>query len=217
MAIALDAQAGLIQNGFGAGATVTWNHTVASGATCLVVHVMLWQDVAGTGTISGLFANGIAMTRAAAATGVQMRSEIWYLMKPNAGTNVISATISGSTDDRKFRSTSWTEVLGVGNNNTATGVTGSPSVSVTTTKDNSVVVDVVSKFGTTVATVGAGQTSVMNDNTGATNAMASYESKATAGAVSMDWTEASANDWSQCALVLEPVVTVNPTTAWFDA
>lgn len=216
MAIALDAQAGLIENGFQAGATETWNHTVASGAM-LVVHVMLWQDVAGAGTISSMFANGITMTKAAAITGSQMRSELWYLLRPNSGTNVISATISGNTDDRKFRSTSWTEVSAIGSTNTASGGTGSPSVSVTTTKDNSVVVDVVSKFGTTAATVGAGQTAVMNDNTGSTNAMASYEAKATAGAVSMDWTEASANDWSHCAMVLEPVVTVTPTGAWLRA
>lgn len=217
MAIALDAQAGLIQNGFAAGSTVTWNHTVASGAM-LVVHVMLWQDVAGTGTISGLFANGIAMTKAVAVTSTQMRSEIWYLFKPNSGSNVISATISGNTDDRKFRSTSWTGVGSIGNTNSATGATGSPSVSVTTTKDNSVVVDIVSKFGTTAATVGAGQTSVMNDNSGSTNAMASYESKAVAGAVSMDWTETSANDWSHCAMVLEPTVpVVTPTLAWLTA
>lgn len=205
MAITLDAQAGLIENGFQAGATETWNHTVATSATCLVVHVMLWQDVAGTGRISSMSYGGRPMTLKAAATGVQMRSELWYMIDPPVGTNAFSTTIEGSTDDRKFRSTSWNNVGSIGASNTATGTTGSPSVSVTTTRENSFVVDVVSKFGTTAATVGASQTSVMNDNTGSSNAMASYESKATPGAVSMDWAETSANDWSHCAMELCPL------------
>ena len=202
MAIALDAQAGLIQNGFAAGSTVTWNHTCANSATCLVVHVMLWQDVAGAGTISTMTYAGQPMIRKVVNTGVQMRSELWYILNPTPGTNAVNATIAGNTDDRKFRSTSWTNVGSIGASNSTTNTTGSPSLSVTTTRDNSVVVDVVSKFGTTAATVGGGQSSVMNDNTGSTNAMASYESKATPGAVSMDWTETSANDWSQCAMEL---------------
>lgn len=218
MAITLDAQAGLIENGFQAGATETWNHTVAVGATCLVVHVMLWQDVAGSGTISSMTYNGVAMTKRAEALGVQMRSELWYLLNPSTGLNAINATIVGNTDDRKFRSTSWTEVGSIGNYNNAVGTTGSPSVSISTTIDNSVVVDVVSKFGTSAATVDASQTSVMNNNSGSTNALASYEAKATAGAVTMNWTETSANDWSQCAMVLQPVVPpVTPPVAWLRA
>jgi len=209
MAIALDAQSGLVQNGYAAGGARTWSHTCTGTDRLLVVSVALWQDVAGTGTITAMTYNSVAMTKAPSgfATGGAMRAEMWYLVNPATGANTVSATITGDTDDRKFRSASYTGVdqtAGIDASNNATG-TGNITVNVTTVADNSWVQDAVAKFGTAVATIGAGQTSLMNDVTGASLGAASYEGpKTPAGAVTMSWTQASGNDWAQAAMSFKP-------------
>jgi hypothetical protein len=214
--IALDAQAGLIENGYAVGGARTWNHTVAGTNRMLVVSVELWQDVAGTGTITALTYNGVAMTKSQGTTTGAMRAEIWYLASPATGTNVVSATVTGDTDDRKFRSTSWTGVSStLDASGTGTGGTGNPSVSITTVAANAMIVDAAAKFGTTAFTVGAGQTSVMNDTTGSTTGVASYKSQASAGSTTMSWTNASANDWSAVALSLAPATTTGLTTGTY--
>jgi hypothetical protein len=216
MAIALDAQSGLVQNGFAAGGARTWSHTVAGTDRILVVSVALWQDVAGTGTITAMTYNGVAMTKAQGVTQGAMRAEIWYLVNPATGANTVSATVTGNTDDRKFRSASYTgvdQVAGLDASNSAVGGTGNPTVNVTTIADNSWVQDAVAKFGTGAATIGAGQTSLLNNVTGATLGAASYEGPQTpAGAVTMSWTQASANDWVTVAMSFKPVA-VTGTTA----
>lgn len=221
MAIALDAQAGLIENGFQAGATESWSHTCTGSDRLLVVSVMLWQDVAGTGTISGITYNGVAMTKAQGVTNGAMRAEIWYLANPASGANNVSATIVGATDDRKFRSVSYTGVdqaSPLDASNSASAGTGNPSVAVTTIADNCWVQDAVAKFGTGVATVGGGQTAVMNDVTGNTLGAGSYEgSKTPAGSVTMDWTQASANDWVSVAMSFKPSTSSGVTTSWLKA
>lgn len=207
MAIALDTQAGLVQNGYAAGGARTWSHTCTGSDLILVVSVALWQDVAGTGTISGITYNSVALTKAQGVTNGAMRAEIWYLVGPATGTNTVSATVSGDTDDRKFRSVSYTGVSGYDASNSANGGSGNPTVSVTTVADNCWVQDAVAKFGTGAATVGAGQTSVLNNVTGATLGAASYEGpKTPAGSVTMDWTQASANDWVSVAMSFSPQV-----------
>lgn len=217
MAIALDAQGGKIENGFAAGGDRVWMHTCTGSDRFLVVSVMLWQDVAGTGTISRLTYAGVDLTKAQGLTTGSMRAEIWYLANPKVGSNLVNATVSGNTDDRKFRSSSYTGAGALDASNTGTGSTGNPTVNITTVADNCWVIDAVAKFGTGAATVGAGQTSVMNDVSGSTLGAASYEGpKTPAGAVTMSWTEATANDWSAVAMSISPLTTSTPTitTAW---
>lgn len=220
MAIAVDAQSGLIQNGFAAGGARTWSHTCTGTERVLVVSVMLWQDVAGTGTITAMTYNGVAMSKAQGITNGAMRAEIWYLVNPATGANTVSATVTGNTDDRKFRSHSYTgvdQVVGIDASNSATGATGNPTVNVTTVADNSWVQDAVAKFGTGAATVGAGQTSIMNNVTGATLGAASYEGpKTPAGAVTMSWTQASANDWVIVAMSFKPSVASAASSGFFQ-
>lgn len=83
--ITYDAKASGAQSGYIGGTTVKWNHTCTGSKLILVVYVGLWQDVAGTGSVSGVTYNGSSFTKATAVTTGAMRSEIWYLVNPTGG------------------------------------------------------------------------------------------------------------------------------------
>lgn len=219
MPIALESPSRLISTGFASGAVYTWNHSCTGGDRLLVVSVQLWQDVAGAGTVTALTFDGAAMTKREELTTGAMRAEIWYMLNPPTGLKVISLTVTGDTDDRKFCSAAYSGVSAIDASNNATGGTGDPTVVVTTVADNCWVQDAVAKFGTTATTVGAGQAALMRDVTGATLGAASFEGpKTPAGAVTMSWTNASANDWSAVAMSFSPVATPAPAkVAWLRA
>jgi hypothetical protein len=208
MAIAFDAAASSVSAGFAAGASYTFNHTVAAGSNrAIVLGAALWQDVAGSGTLSTCSYAAAAATSKIVLTNTQMRAELWVLVAPATGTNTVSFTVTGNTDGRKFFAGSFTGVdqtTPTEATQTSSTSSGAPSLSITSITDNAWLVDMVSKFGTTALTVGAGQTSMFNNSVGSITAAASYEGpKTPAGAVTMNWTGSSANDCAQVAIALK--------------
>lgn len=207
-----------IENGFvGSGDTVTISSFVVDGSDkALYVCLMLWQDVAGTGSASGITYNGVALTKIAekTVTGGAMRAEIWRLTAPADATANIVATITGDTDARKMGA-----ILFAGADQTdpdeatqtSEGAAGPITLSITTLTDGAIVIDCGSNFTTDALTVGSDQTAFMDDQTGSTGGVASYESKATAGAVTMSWTKAGSDDWAQCAVSVKPAAAVGGT------
>src|SRR5579862_8089618 len=98
MAIAPDTTTTSITTGFNAGPTTkTFNHTCTGSNLLLVFEIAIWQDVAGTGSVTSASYNGVALTSAGAAnTEVSMRSEIWYLIAPTSGSSLVcSVTVTG--------------------------------------------------------------------------------------------------------------------------
>ena len=89
-------------------------------------------------------------------------------------------------------------------NGTGTGSTD-PSTAIVTLTDGAIVVDVVAQDDDSDHTLGADQTQVFQTNQPVQygHGYGSYESKATAGSVTMSWTGADAN-WVQSLAVIKP-------------
>ena len=201
-----------IENGFALGGdTVTISSFAVSGSNkVLYVCMMLWQDVAGTGSVSAITWNTTeTFTKRAekTVTGGAMRAEIWELINPTSATANIVATITGNTDARKMGAILFTgadQTAPTEATQTSEGGAGPITLDITTLTNGAYVVDCGSNFSTDALTIGAGQTVIMDDQTGSTGGVASYESKATAGSVTMSWTKAGSDDWAQVAVSVKP-------------
>lgn len=213
MAIAVDSLGTPnITTAFTSTVTKTFSHTCAGSNRLLVLCATLWQDVAGTGTITAASYNGVAMTKANAVTQGAMRSEIWYLFAPTTGANTVSVTVTGATDNIKLSTSSYTGVLqaaGTDGNNTAIGSSGNPTISLTTTTANDLVIATLSRFSTTAATTS--QTAIYNNATGSTLGAASYQLAAAAGSKTDTYTGSVANDWSMVMAAFKPDTGTAPT------
>lgn len=203
-----DASSGAVSNGFSAGTTLSWSHTTSGTNRLLVISAMAWQDVAGTGTVSGVTYNGAALTKANATTGGAMRAEVWYIKNPTIGTNTVVVTYTGNTDARKASGVSFTnadQTSPLDASNVASGTSSPITLNLTTTTDNATIVDAATNFTTTALTIGAGQVSVRNDVTGSTGFAASYKGPASpATSYPMSWTKAGTDDWAIVAASFKP-------------
>lgn len=198
-AIAHDADATSITNGFAGTVTKTWTHTVTGTNPLLVGLFDSWQDVAGTGTVTAATYNSVTLVKVDGLASVSMRSELWYLKAPSTGANTQSVTFTGNHDAIKYATTSYTGVdqsAPLDSHNTATGTTGNPTVSTTSVAANTVVIATLSRFSTTAAS--SNRTSIFNDATTSTLAAGAYQIVASAGSQSNTYTGSAAQDWSMC-------------------
>jgi hypothetical protein len=199
--VAFDATSTIISTGFAAGNTYTGTHVDGSGTNRLMtLCALLWQDVAGTGSISAASYNSAAMTLASTTRSGSMRVEMWYLVAPSTGSNTTSVTVNGNTDDRKFI---WTTYTGVDQSTPierATSNTGTATTIATTTAaalQNNMLQDCVSRFGTASLSPYLGQEKLAVDVSGSTGIISSTEATTTNSTGGMRETAASgAGDWS---------------------
>jgi len=155
-------------------------------------------------TVSSVTYNGVAMTQAAYSNN-NYDSAIYYLDSPASGSNNVVVTLSG-TSGITGSAISLTGVDGaspLGATNTAyTASTNAPSLSVTTTKANSIIIDSIYRNNNNAMTAGAGQTE-FQDNTdlvfGTEGGGASYEMATTTGSYAMSWSWSSATAVSHAA------------------
>lgn len=201
MAIAYDNVTEYIYNGYQGGpVSPSWSHTTGSGSNrLLVLTAAIWQDSAGTGTVTAASYNGIALTNPSfSVRGGGMFSDIWYLAGPAAGSNTVSVTITGATDAIKLSVSTWTGInqsIPIAGNGNATGYEEDLSGEIITTYDNSLIVGCVTRFGTTNATPDT-FTNLMNDTTGSIFASADYDIVGYANTYTNTYTGTAINDWS---------------------
>lgn len=193
----LDATSTSITTGFGAGpVTKTWTNACNSCAI-VVLTADIWQDAAGTGSITTAKANGSDMVKVAATRSTAMASEMYYFVATSSGTVALSVTVTGATDAIKMGTASF---LGVDTStpfnasSTAIGTTGNPTASVTTTSDGALVVATLSRFSTTNANTN--RTSLFKNAAVSTFAAASYQIAGAAGSQSDTYTGTVTQDWS---------------------
>lgn len=203
MAISIDATSAAANNVTGV-TSVTWSHTVASGATILVVQ----SGLVTTGTtISGITFNGTALTRAVQYyNSFNVQSEIWYLVSPTATTANIVVTYSVDANKALEPKNGAISMLGtdtsspLGVTGTAGTSTGAVTKSVTTTAANSYLVDMVTQAGTDLGSpTGSGQTQAwrdLNSAGGGTDGGGSYMATTSTGSYTMSWGGTTTGNWA---------------------
>jgi YD repeat-containing protein len=200
---ALDATSSSITNGFNGTITKTWTHNVTGSNAVLVLTDDIWQDVGGTGTITSASWNGAAFTKATSTQSVGMESEIWYLVATTTGPKTMSVTVTGNTDAIKLAASSFTGVSTFSpleSSKAVAGISGNPSINLTSVTASDLVAATLSRFSTTDATTSV--TSLYKDKTSSTLGAASYQIASGAGTYTDTYTGSVAQDWSMAMIAL---------------
>jgi RHS repeat-associated protein len=212
--IAVDATASSITTGYNGGPVTKHMSLTTSGSNrLLVLFGDIWQDSAGTGSITSATYNGVSLTKATSTRLVGMASEIWYLAAPATGSSTLSVTITGATDAIKLGAASYT---GVDQSSpldavaSARGSSGNPSANVTTLTANDVVTATLSRFSTTNASTN--RTSIYNDHVTSTLGAASYQLATTTASYKDTYTGSAAQDWSMAMAAFKPASGGSSTT-----
>lgn len=130
--------------------------------------------------------------------GLDMLSEIWYLTNPANGTNDLVVTFAATNVTQTYVLASWydganqTQAAVKDQSNTGFGSEQYPSVSVTPTEDNELVVSFIISDYLTLPT--AGETIINDHDFGQVTSGGSYVIQTTAAEAAMDWSYAAA-DW----------------------
>lgn len=185
MAIAFDATSS--PTGISSGTTLSWSHTCTGSNLTLVVGITFNSSAA----ISGINYNSVAMTLIKAQNNSGNRCEMWQIVGPTTGAHNIDVTFGAGVNAANGGAVSFT-----GTENPYAGAsagqntTSNPSLSITTTANNSFVMDSWHNISTDSGAVGGGQTQrwqvlnyagTDNDSSGSTKSVAS------AGATTMSW------------------------------
>lgn len=189
----------------------TWNHTCSGSDRYLTVGISM-LSVAGS-SVSSMTYNGVALSLISAKASVSgaVRAELWGLIAPALGTNVISVTLSAGLDSIgeavSFTQVNQTVPYEGAASASATNVgAADATVNVSTTADNDWCVDIVATDDTAI-TVGAGQTQ-RNNVSGAlgSGGMSTEGTITPPGTVTMSWTNVGAlATWSIVAVALRPI------------
>jgi hypothetical protein len=213
MAIAFDAAA---NNASVSGPTspTTFTHTCGSLTNgAVLVGVAFWQNVAGTGTVTGITYGGNAMTVVGTPqnTGA-MYSALYRLIAPAAGANTVSITYSGALLTATAGAMSFSGVdqtTPVEASNAAVGFSLTATVSTTTLTDNAWVVHAMTHFGTEASTIGQGSSTWNLSANSITGSGGYVGPKTPAGAQTTSWTWATnSRDWAISTGVLKPASAV---------
>lgn len=194
---------------------VTVSVTPTTGATVLVLSLIMWSTDARTGGAPSF--NGVDLTQAGTvAVGVETSSELWYLINPSIGTynvsipNVEENYCFGMVSTYKAQAGYSTEFDAT---NKASGNSDTPTVSVTTTEDGDVIVDAL---GTGSADITANNQTLLYNNGHATfSDAAQYALLADAGPIVMQWSTNLIDDWSLVAAAFKEVAPAPTGHPWF--
>ena len=189
--------------------------TPTTGATVLVLGIVCdgaISRIGGTPTY-----NGDDMTYITGANAIETNVEMWYILNPDIGTYNVSIPNTQPEDlwavVSVFKASSgYTSELDVSNSDDAVGA--NPSVTVTTTEDGDVIVDVM----------GSGHYEIPTDNSDIllySAAVAShcdnhqYALDETAGERTLSWTQ-TGDDWCMAVAAFKLVSTSETSSNVFD-
>ena len=193
----------------------SWSHT-CTGSNLLLAFGDSHYNKGSDRTATGVTYNSVALTliRSDARSGsagpdtYYWRTTIYYLVAPATGSNTVSVTLSGTTDNAVGGVVSYTGVAQSGQpdaNNGANGSDTTPTVNVTTIADNCWVFDAV----VTISNLTCNNTvrwNLVYWGGADTNAP-----KTPAGSQTMSWTTTASNTWAISAASFAPVSVSVPT------
>lgn len=193
-----------------AASSYSWNHTCTGSNRYLTVGISMLSLAQ---TVTSITYNGVAMTLLGNQNSVSgaARVEMWGLIAPDTGTNLIAVTLSGAIasagNASSYTGVNQTSPIEAWNSAQATNVgAADATVNVTTVADNDWCVDIVATDDA-VITVGAGQTQAGNvTGAGGSGAMSYEGPKTPAGSVTMSWANVGTlATWSIGSIALRPV------------
>lgn len=179
---------------------------VGSGTDRLLIVGLNYRGNPGTSTVTY---NGVPLTRVRRANNGIYYAELWYLINPRSGRYTIDHRQSSDTDIviGAWSYTGVDQVTGIGNITNATGTSNKSNVDITTTAENSVLVDVDTDGSTSWPrlTIGPGQTQrykdiSLNNINGGGSDMRTTDIQT----YSMNWTLGSSAAWVNIAAEIKP-------------
>lgn len=213
MAIAIDTVTSAATSA--ASATLTVAHTCAVGS---VLFVGVTQDNSFSDP-TGVTYNGSAMTKVTPTANTPANVSIWYHTAPTTGSsqNVVVTFASsswGTVGAISFTGVDTSYPVGISGGNHQTVADSTPTVTVTTTVDNSWLLDTFYlNDRSRTSTAGAGQTKQWSGDTTAaegTRGEGSTEQTTTAGSYTMSWSLSGNSTWSIVAVEILPYVAPPP-------
>jgi hypothetical protein len=159
------------------------------------------------GVATGVTYNGAALTFAGAATNGTVRTEIWYLLAPPAGSHnvVVTAPVATDVTASSISFTGVNQSTPLGTLVSAIGTGATPTVTANTILGEPVV-DIMGAVGSTTPTVSGATQTLRNTNTTVTGLSPIVSGNSTAFGqatpVTMSWTIPSA-DWAIAAVPIK--------------
>ncbi len=169
--------------------TFPWNHTVGAGAGMILIVALNTNNGA---VASAVTFNGVSLTLAQQSVQGTTIAQIWYLANPPAGTYAIEVT--GMTGHKAgYAVSAYATDTTVDDYVDASGEVHSsslanPTVNLTTTQANTILVDSVYKTGSSGISPGTGQTQINKFTQNSQWQGSSYKVVASSGANQMYWT-----------------------------
>jgi hypothetical protein len=185
------------QSNAATGSSLSFSHTVESGATMLLVAVGGSDSSSTDSTVTEVTYAGTPLVhiRHSYDYDNEIRVGLWYLPNPPVGAANIVTTFAGSNDHGIFAAG-----LSILNADTAqpeastgknAGAGGAISQSITTLTDNALVIDILGgSAGSETFTIGSPATQVYNQAPSSRFAVSKY-STTTAGSTTFNWTKSS--------------------------
>jgi hypothetical protein len=195
---------------------ISWSHGVGTGTNRLLAVCTQARDtVAGDVAVTTVTAKGFPLKKIRAdqrtSGAISIRTELWYLVNPDVGTQTITVTWQGALSD--YGVGSATSYFGVNqvapiDAQAGRGSSGTTlSTVITTVANHALITDCAIGIASGGLTMRAGQTTRVDRlTTGTVNGVgvSTVNDKVVAGSETMDWTQASATDWVLSAVSLRP-------------
>lgn len=203
----------------------SFNITVASNSNRFLVVTVSSRDNDNPTNrpVTGITADGVAMTLMESRSmtdgdGDDTRSEIWGLANPNTGTIAIEVTHTGVVDHAgasaisvyNAKQSTTPNTTGF-DEDTQGSATTHPSIDLTTTVNNCLIIDASYHQDGNDLTLGTGQVAIaqLGTNGGGDRAISSYKYAYRSGTNNVSWTAAVLDAFVQVAVAIEPFNTTS--------
>jgi len=189
----------------------TFSHSVNSGNDQIII---VGVSAKRSASVSGVTYDGLPLTQIRSdKSGNAIASSLWYRIAPSSGNNIVSVNLSTSEEVviGAMSLNNVNQVSPIGANNGAKGNSNTPSVDITTTVDDSWIVDVVGTLNGPM-TAGGGQTERWDAAQGTIRGAGSTEVTTAAGSYTMSWTNTDGtNKWTISAAEINPLDVIGST------
>jgi len=182
--------------------SLTLSSVVCSSGDILVVSL----SYNGGSATSGVTYNSNALTQGVTHTSGST-AEVWYSLSPSAGThNVVITTSSGKPINAGAVCISGADTTMIGATGSSNGTSASPNTSITTTVNNSVVIDAMYWNNYNTAVSSQDGTLLYHEDTAFDGeaGYGQYKVFSTAGSSNLAWSMAGSQAWVTSAIEILP-------------